>query len=86
MVAAAHSPRLQRMFTTVISETRLCLGLLTSEPDARDDLVEEHRRIIEMMRAEDTAAAVDALTRHFDGAVVTLKRRLGAGVEDEQVG
>ena len=93
LVAAAHSPRLQRMFTTVISETRLCLGLLTDAYEERedlvrrrDDLVEEHRRIIELMRAEDTEAAVDALTRHFDGAVVTLKRRLGAGVEDEQVG
>jgi DNA-binding GntR family transcriptional regulator len=93
LVAAAHSPRLQRMFTTVISETRLCLGLLTDAYDRRedlvrrrDDLVEEHRNIIELMRAENTEAAVDALTRHFDSAVVTLKRRLGAAVEDEQVG
>ena len=52
----------------------------------RDDLVEEHRKIIELMRAHDTEAAVNALARHFDDAVVTLKRRLGAGVEDEQVG
>ena len=26
LVSAAGSPRLERMFTTVISETRLCLG------------------------------------------------------------
>jgi len=93
LVTAANSPRLERMFTTVISETRLCLGLLTDAYDRRedlvrrrDDLVEEHREIIELMRAENSEAAVAALTRHFDGAVVTLKRRLGAGGEDEQVG
>jgi DNA-binding GntR family transcriptional regulator len=93
LVAAADSPRLERMFTTVISETRLCLGLLKDAYDRRedlvrrrDDLVQEHREIIEMMRAENTQAAVASLTKHFDGGIVTLKRRLGADGEDEQVG
>jgi DNA-binding GntR family transcriptional regulator len=65
MVAAADSPRLERMFATVISETRLCLGVLTGAYDARDDLVDEHLRITE-------------LQKHFDDAVVTLKRRMNA--------
>ena len=77
LVAAADSARLERMFTTVISETRLCLGMLTSEPDARDNLVDEHRQISEMIRAEDTVGAIAVLTKHFDDAVVTLRRRLG---------
>jgi DNA-binding GntR family transcriptional regulator len=92
LVAAADSPRLERMFTTVISETRLCLGLLTDAYDRedlvrrRDDLVEEHREIIEMMRADNTPGATASLVKHFDGAVVTLRRRLGADGENEQVG
>ena len=86
LVAAADSARLERMFTTVISETRLCLSLLTSAADARDDLVEEHRQISEMIRAEDTVGAIAVLTQHFDDAVVTLRRRLGDDVKGEKVG
>ena len=86
LVAAAGSPRLERMFTTVISETRLCLSMLTSAEDAREDLVEEHRQISEMIRADDTVGAIAALTKHFDDAVVTLRRRLGDDAEDEQAG
>jgi DNA-binding GntR family transcriptional regulator len=93
LVAAAESPRLERMFTTVISETRLCLSMLTSELEGRDFLVEEHREISAMVRAEDTEGALKALTKHFDDAVVTLQLHGGpaegdvAGdVEDEQAG
>ena len=74
------------MFTTVISETRLCLSMLTAAPDARDDLVEEHRQISEMIRADDTVGAIAVLTQHFDDAVVTLQRRLAADAGSEQVG
>ncbi len=48
----AAASRLQRSFSTLISETRLCLGALTTFP-AREDLVAEHRRIIERMREND---------------------------------
>ena len=85
LVAAAESPRLERMFTTVISETRLCLSMLTSELKGRDFLVEEHREIIEMIRAENTEGAMAALTKHFDEAVVTLQRRVGQA-EGEKAG
>jgi DNA-binding GntR family transcriptional regulator len=86
LVAAAESPRLERMFTTVISETRLCLRMLSTEAKGREGLVEEHREIIEMIHAEDSAAAVAALTNGFDDAVVTLKQRLEAIGENEQTG
>ena len=45
LVEASGSQRLQRMFSTVISETRLCLGALTVA-EARHDLVAEHRRSV----------------------------------------
>ena len=83
LVAAAESPRLERMFTTVISETRLCLGMLTTATDAREDLVDEHRQIIELIREGDTQGALAALKKHFDDAVVTMKRPRAA--DDNQV-
>lgn len=86
LVAAAGSARLDRMFTTVISETRLCLSMLATERDTRDYLVEEHREISEMIRADDTVGAVKALTKHFDDAVVALQGRLADDAGDEQVG
>lgn len=74
LVDASGSPRLRRMFTTVISETRLCLGVLTAD-DARDDLVQEHRLICDLMQAGETEQALAVLKKHFDDAVVTLMRR-----------
>ncbi len=61
-------------------------GVLTSGSDARDDLVQEHREISEMIRAEDTAGAIKVLTQHFDDAVVTLRSRLSEDSEGEKVG
>ena len=78
LVAAAESPRLVRMFTTVISETRLCLGVLSGAYDARGDLVEEHRRISDLIRDDDTEGAAAVLKKHYDDGVVTLKRRLAS--------
>ncbi len=86
LVSAAGSPRLDRMFTTVISETRLCLGLLTGAYDARDDLVDEHRAIADHIRDNDTEGAVAVLKKHFDDGVVTLKRRRQAESDGAKTG
>jgi DNA-binding GntR family transcriptional regulator len=77
LVSAAGSPRLERMFTTIISETRLCLSVLTDAFDRRDDTVDEHWKISEMMRENDTDGAVAAMKKHFDDAKFTLKRDAG---------
>ena len=74
LVEASGSQRLQRMFSTVISETRLCLGVLTAA-DARDDLVQEHRQICDLMQEGETDQALAVLKKHFDDAVVTLSQR-----------
>jgi DNA-binding GntR family transcriptional regulator len=78
LVTASGSARLQRMFSTVIGETRLCLGVLAVGP-TRVDLGREHRRISELVRDGDTDGALAALQEHFDGAVVAIRdRRRGA--------
>jgi DNA-binding GntR family transcriptional regulator len=86
LVGAAGSPRLERMFTTVISETRLCLSVLTGAYDARDNLVDEHRQVADLIRDDDTEAALAVLKKHFDDAVITLKRRRGAERDREKTG
>jgi DNA-binding GntR family transcriptional regulator len=78
LVALTGSARLRRMFSTLISETRLCLGALTGA-EARHDLVAEHRRICDWISDGDTAHALAALRQHFDDAVIAL-----AGSEDGQ--
>ena len=74
LVDASGSDRLKRMFSTVISETRLCLGVLT-EGDARDDLVQEHRLICDAMEEGEIEKALAILKKHFDDAVTTLMKR-----------
>lgn len=74
LVDAGGSPRLKRMFSTVISETRLCLGVLTAD-DARNDLVQEHRLICDAMKEGETDRALAVLKKHFDDALVTLMKR-----------
>jgi DNA-binding GntR family transcriptional regulator len=76
LVASTGSQRLQRMFSTVISETRLCLGVLTVA-EARDDLVAEHRMICDWVKEGNTEQALEVLKKHFDDAVVTLTTREG---------
>jgi DNA-binding GntR family transcriptional regulator len=76
LVEAAGSPRLDRMFRTVVSETRLCLIMLAGVYDARHDLVEEHRRISQHIREERLDQAMTVLKKHYDDAVTSLKGRL----------
>jgi DNA-binding GntR family transcriptional regulator len=73
LVDASGSPRLRRMFCTVISETRLCLVVLTAA-DAREDLVHEHRRICNLMQEGETEQALVVLQE-------ALRRRRGHVVE-----
>lgn len=75
LVHLSGSTRLHRMFSTVISETRMCLGVLT-EAKARADLVDEHRHIAELIAAGMRDEALNALSKHFDEAIVTLLDRV----------
>ncbi|WP_326595463.1 GntR family transcriptional regulator [Streptomyces sp. NBC_01803] len=76
VVEAAGSHRLNRMFDTLVSETRLCLNMYADlEPD-RMDLLPEHRGLVDLIAGADLPTALTTLRQHFDEAVVTLRRRL----------
>ena len=83
LVAATGSERLQRMFSTVIFETRLCLRVLTAA-EARNDLAGEHRQIAAMIREGRTDEALRLLTKHFEDAIATIVSRNNRTVEDRK--
>lgn len=76
VIEAAGSPRLSRMFAGLVSETRLCLNFMADVHPARLDLRPEHQELTRLIAADDADAALATLTRHFDEATVTLRRRL----------
>lgn len=78
LVESTGSQRLQRMFTTLISETRLCLAALAGA-EARHDLVPEHREICDGIKDGDIERALAALEKHFDDAVVSLSGKQTSG-------
>ncbi|MFI0821070.1 GntR family transcriptional regulator [Streptomyces sp. NPDC021098] len=78
VIDAAASPRLRRMFDTVITETRLCLSLVADADPARLDLLDEHRELAGLIAGDDIDAALTALTQHFEVATVAVRERLRA--------
>ncbi|WP_026819435.1 GntR family transcriptional regulator [Arthrobacter castelli] len=72
LVELASSPRLSRMHTTLLTQTRMCITALQEtypEPDGR---VAEHTEIAETVRAGETGAAHELLQAHMDDAVTRL--------------
>lgn len=74
LVQAAHSERLDRMFSTLMAETRLCLALLASDYVGRQDLVAEHTELTKLLASENRDAALATLSAHFEAAIVTLSQ------------
>ena len=69
LVEAARSPRLTRMFATLLVETAICLRRLEGAYSEGTHLVEEHRRILNALRAGDRDEVSRAITAHMDDAV-----------------
>ncbi len=68
MVEAAGSARLNRMFATLLVETRLCLaGLRDAHPEPRT-VVAEHRALVKALRSGDEADVLACVDRHLDRA------------------
>ncbi|MCE2530366.1 MAG: GntR family transcriptional regulator [Acidimicrobiia bacterium] len=79
LVEAAGSPRLTRMFTTLLVETAICLHRLEGAYTEGTHLVEEHRRILTALRAGDRDEVSRAITAHMDDAVQHLTGERMAG-------
>jgi len=72
LVEAAGSPRLTRMFRTLLAETRLCLIRLEPFYESGSDVVAEHQRILDALRDGDVAAADRLISLHMDASAARL--------------
>jgi DNA-binding GntR family transcriptional regulator len=74
LVEAAGSPRLSRMFATLVAETRICLASLMDFYPQRTLLVAEHQQLLALLRGDDEQALLAAVSAHLDAAVRDLTR------------
>jgi DNA-binding GntR family transcriptional regulator len=71
IVRASGSQRLERMYSTLIDETRVLLSMTANVP-GREDLVDEHAEIAERIERGDDGAALDILSASFRDSRRTL--------------
>ncbi len=72
LVAAAGSPRLDRMFRTLMAESQLCIVRLEPFYPGRDEVVHEHQAILDAIRARDLAETDRLLEAHMDVSATRL--------------
>lgn len=63
LVTLADSPRLSRIHSTLLTETRMCLTALQGKFRFGDDRVEEHRAIAEALGSAGDASVADGSSR-----------------------
>lgn len=86
LVESAGSPRLNRMFRTLLAETRLCLIRLESFYDVPYDVVVEHQGILDAIRSGNLRT-VDRLVRlHMDASAARLSVPASPAVSGDAAG
>lgn len=73
LVAASGSPRLERMAQTLLVEARMCLGALQEKYPEPEDLVEEHRRIVEAISDGDEERLLRLIEDHMTDSIERLR-------------
>jgi DNA-binding GntR family transcriptional regulator len=77
LVRSSGSKRLQRVFGTLLVETRMCLAALESAYPVPEELVEEHRNVLRALREGDERKVMELIDAHLRAAVEDLTRRNG---------
>jgi DNA-binding GntR family transcriptional regulator len=72
VVKAAGSPRLTDMYESLAGQTQLGLNLLVDTYQGRQDLLEEHTQLFELIGRRDRKGLMEALDKHFNDAMRTL--------------
>ena len=72
IIDRCHSERLQRMFRTLVAETRLCLVRLEEFYPDKATVVTEHQDILEAIRAGDEALVRRLIDHHMDESAARL--------------
>jgi DNA-binding GntR family transcriptional regulator len=74
MVAESGSPRLTRMYATLLVESRICMTAIESTYRRIDDIVVEHGRLVKAVRAGNEQRLFKLIDAHADDAL----RRFGS--------
>lgn len=69
LVESAESPRLSRMFATLVAETRICLSGMAEAAPMEASLAQEHRNLIGLLRAGSERRLLTAVDSHLDAAL-----------------
>jgi len=72
LVAAAASPRLDRMFRTLVAESQLCIARLEPFYPGREEVVREHQEITDSIRARDLDEVDRLVAAHMDVSAARL--------------
>jgi len=72
LVRSSNSKRLQKMFSTLLIETRMCLARLETAYPVHKRLVQEHRNLLGAMRQGDERTALELIDAHLEDAVRDL--------------
>lgn len=72
LVDLAHSPRLRRMHQTLLVETRMCMAELERTYHRADEVIDEHRGIVDGLRSRDAHRLDASITAHMDDALARL--------------
>ena len=72
LVAAAASPRLDRMFRTLVAESQLCIARLEPFYPGREEVVREHQEITDAIRARDLDEVDRLVAAHMDISAARL--------------
>jgi len=73
LVAAAGSPRLDRMFRTLMAESQLCIVRLEPFYPGREEVVREHQAILDAIVAGEPDLAHAAMVAHVAGVEAWLR-------------
>ncbi|GGV08754.1 GntR family transcriptional regulator [Actinomadura cremea] len=74
LVSASGSQRLERMAHTLLVETRMCLNALQDTYPEPDDLVEEHRRIVDAIGDGEEERLLRLIEEHMTDSIERLRK------------
>ncbi len=73
LVSSSGSPRLERMAQTLLVETRMCLNALQDTYPEPDELVEEHRRLVDAISDGEEERLLRLIEEHVTDSIDRLK-------------
>ncbi|GAA2416953.1 GntR family transcriptional regulator [Actinomadura vinacea] len=73
LVSASGSPRLERMAQTLLVETRMCLNALQGTYPEPEELVEEHRRLVDAISDGEEERLLRLIEDHMTDSIDRLR-------------